>query len=67
MLLNGEHGIDEFLHRLGPVFHLILADPFGGGRHALDHIAVRIAEAGIVFEEIAVGQHVGDDQFVLNE
>ena len=40
---------------------------FGGSGHALDHIAVRIAETGIIFEKITVGEHVCDDQLILNK
>ena len=67
MLLNSKHGIDKLSQPLGAMLDFILADPFRGGGHALDHIAVRVGEAGIVFEKVAMCQHVRDDQFVLNE
>jgi len=44
-----------------------IADSFCGCGHSLDHISVCLGEAGIVFEEVAVSENVGDDQLILDE
>ncbi|MNI51680.1 hypothetical protein D3C73_1064180 [compost metagenome] len=67
MLLDRQHRINEALNPVDAVGHRVSGDPVGCGRHALDHITVGHGEAHIVFEEIAMGKHVGDDQLILNQ
>jgi hypothetical protein len=47
--------------------HFILMDAISRSGHALDHVAVRYTEAGVVFEKIAVREHVSDDELVLDQ
>jgi hypothetical protein len=67
MLLYCKDSVYEFLDGFGAVIHLLLMNPIGGSGHALDHVAVGHTEAGIVFEKIAVREHVGDDELVLDQ
>jgi len=55
------------LHCLLAVLDLVLPNPLRAGRHALHHVAVGVGEPHVVFEKVAVGQDVGDDQLVLDQ
>ncbi|MNM64379.1 hypothetical protein D3C81_757720 [compost metagenome] len=67
MLLNGQNSINKGFYCCCAIQQLVVADSFRGGGHTFHHIAVSIAEAHIIFEEITVGEYMRNDQFILNQ
>src|SRR5216684_185660 len=65
-VLQGERAVDERLHRLQP--HLVddAAHARGVVRHLVHHLAVGVAEAEVVLEEVDVPEDVGHDQLLVH-
>ena len=60
-------GVDELLDLLVAETIDVLADPRGVIRHLIEHLPIRLAEPGVVLEEIAVPVDVSDDQLLIDQ
>src|SRR5690606_25840568 len=67
VFVDGQDGVQEAFHGFSPVLFFPGADAAGGDRHAFHHVPVGEGKIGVVFEKVAVGRNVGDDQLVLKQ